>query len=187
MVYVKSQCVYTTKSKIGSQLLLASTSSHVQLRRGSEKAFNECLGVSNVFPAAACYAVQAVTYHEVASIPLGEVNRERYHGSLGCWSELVFFSLSLAAALEVTPTRYSKVQGGEGQRFRWGLWNIRISSGLYDAPWWPNAKTFTYRPECTCLVIADDVATDSDGQALARENWSYTFQEKGLTYVRDWS
>ncbi len=31
MVYVKFQFVYTTKSKMGSQLLLASTSSHVQL------------------------------------------------------------------------------------------------------------------------------------------------------------
>ncbi len=38
---------------IGSQLLLASTSSRVLLRRGSEKAFNECQGVSNVFPSAA--------------------------------------------------------------------------------------------------------------------------------------
>ncbi len=36
-----------------SQLLLASTSSHVQLWRGSEKAFNECLGISTVFPTAA--------------------------------------------------------------------------------------------------------------------------------------
>ncbi len=31
VVYVKFQFVYTTKSKMGSQLLLASTSSHVQL------------------------------------------------------------------------------------------------------------------------------------------------------------
>ncbi len=46
--------VYTTKSKVGKQLLLAaSTSSHIQLRRGSEKAFNECLGVSNFFPSVA--------------------------------------------------------------------------------------------------------------------------------------
>ncbi len=51
--YVKLQFVHTTKSKMGSQLLLTSTSSHVQLWRGSEKAFNECLGVSNVFPTAA--------------------------------------------------------------------------------------------------------------------------------------
>ncbi len=49
----QSQFVYTTKSKMGSQLLLASTSSHVQLWQESEKAFNECLGVSNVFPTAA--------------------------------------------------------------------------------------------------------------------------------------
>ncbi len=50
VVYVKFQFVYTTKSKIDSLLLLASTSSNVLLGRGSEKAFNECLGVSNVFP-----------------------------------------------------------------------------------------------------------------------------------------
>ncbi len=53
VVYVKFQFVYTTKSKIGSQFLLASTSSHVQLWRGSEKVFNECLEVSNVFSTAA--------------------------------------------------------------------------------------------------------------------------------------
>ncbi len=38
--------------KVGSQLLLTSTSSNVLLGRGSKKAFNECLGVSNVFPSA---------------------------------------------------------------------------------------------------------------------------------------
>ncbi len=48
-VYVKFQSVFITTSKIGSQLLLASTSSDVLLGWGSEKAFNECLGVSNVF------------------------------------------------------------------------------------------------------------------------------------------
>ncbi len=48
VVYVKSQLGYATNSKMGSQLLLASTRSHVQLLRGSKKAFNECLGVSNV-------------------------------------------------------------------------------------------------------------------------------------------
>ncbi len=53
VVYVKFQFVYTTKSKLGSQLLLASTSSHAKLWRGSEKAFHECLGVSNVFATAA--------------------------------------------------------------------------------------------------------------------------------------
>ncbi len=53
VVNVKFQFVYTTSSKIGSQLLLASTSSNVLLERGSEKTFNECLGVSNVFPSAA--------------------------------------------------------------------------------------------------------------------------------------
>ncbi len=46
----KFQFIYATTSQIGSQLLLASTSSNVLLGQGSEKAFNECLGVSNVFP-----------------------------------------------------------------------------------------------------------------------------------------
>ncbi len=50
---VKFQFVYTTTSKMDSLLLLASTSSNVLLGRGSEKAFDECLGVSNVFPYAA--------------------------------------------------------------------------------------------------------------------------------------
>ncbi len=53
MVNVKIQFVYATSSKTGSQLLLTSTSSKVLLGRGSEKAFNECLGVSNVFPSVA--------------------------------------------------------------------------------------------------------------------------------------
>ncbi len=44
VVYVKFQLVYTTTSKIDSQVLLG---------RGAEKAFNECLGVINVFPSAA--------------------------------------------------------------------------------------------------------------------------------------
>ncbi len=39
-------------SKIDSQLLLAHSSSNVLSGRGSEKAFNECLGVSNVSPSA---------------------------------------------------------------------------------------------------------------------------------------
>ncbi len=43
-VYAKFQLVYTTTSKIGSQLLLG---------RGSEKAFNERQGVSNIVPSAA--------------------------------------------------------------------------------------------------------------------------------------
>ncbi len=44
-----------------------------------------------------------------------------------------FFSLPLDAALEDTPTKYSKVRAtaeGEGQHFRWGLWNTGISSRL---------------------------------------------------------
>ncbi len=45
---IKFQKCVTTKS-----LLLASTSSNVLLGRSSEKSFNECLGVSNVFPSAA--------------------------------------------------------------------------------------------------------------------------------------
>ncbi len=39
-------------NKIGSQLLVASASSNVLLGQGSEKAFNEGLGVGNVFPSA---------------------------------------------------------------------------------------------------------------------------------------
>ncbi len=53
VVYVKFQLVYTKTSKIGSPILLASTSSNVLLERGSEKAFHEYLGLSNVFPYAA--------------------------------------------------------------------------------------------------------------------------------------
>ncbi len=43
------------------------------------------------------------------------------------------FSLPLIAAIKGTHTKYSKVRttvGGEGQLFRWGLWNIGISSRL---------------------------------------------------------
>ncbi len=50
MVCVKFKFVYATTSKIGSQFLRASASSKVLLGRVSEKAFDECLGVSNVFP-----------------------------------------------------------------------------------------------------------------------------------------
>ncbi len=42
-----------------------------------------------------------------------------------------FSFLPLVAALESTPTRYSKVRAtaeGEGQSLRWELWNIGISS-----------------------------------------------------------
>ncbi len=42
--------MYATTSKIGSQHLLASTIRKVLLVQGSEKAFNECLGLSSVFP-----------------------------------------------------------------------------------------------------------------------------------------
>ncbi len=52
VVYAKVQLVFTT-SEIGSQLLLASTSSNVLLGRGSVKAFNQCLGVGNFLPSAA--------------------------------------------------------------------------------------------------------------------------------------
>ncbi len=38
---------------MGSLLLLAFTRSSVLLGRGSEKTFNECLGVSNIYPSAA--------------------------------------------------------------------------------------------------------------------------------------
>ncbi len=50
MVYAKLKSVYASTSKIGSQILPASTSSKVLLGRGSEKAFDECLGVGTVFP-----------------------------------------------------------------------------------------------------------------------------------------
>ncbi len=45
-------------------------------KRGSEETFNECRGVSNVFPTAALVQAVVIFHHEVASIPLGEVNRE---------------------------------------------------------------------------------------------------------------
>ncbi len=72
VVYVKFQFVYTTKSKMSSQHLLASTSSHVQLWRGSDKAFHECLGVSNVFPNAAVVQT-VVTYSQIHLILLPEL------------------------------------------------------------------------------------------------------------------
>ncbi len=50
VAYAKFQFVYTTKSNIGSQHLLASTRSNVLLGRGSDKEINECIGVSNAFP-----------------------------------------------------------------------------------------------------------------------------------------
>ncbi len=65
-----------------SQLLLASTSSHVQLWRGSEKVFSEYLGVSNVFPTAAKVQTVVTYHHEVASVPLGEVSRESWAAPL---------------------------------------------------------------------------------------------------------
>ncbi len=49
MVNAKFKFVYSTTSKIGSQFLRASTSPKVLLGGGSEKAFDECLVVSNVF------------------------------------------------------------------------------------------------------------------------------------------
>ncbi len=53
VVPVQFVFVYNTTSKIGSQLLLDSTRSNVLLGQGSEKTFNECLGVSNDFPSTA--------------------------------------------------------------------------------------------------------------------------------------
>ncbi len=52
VVKVKIKFVHT-KNKIGSQVLLAFTSSNVLLGRGSEMALNECLEVSNDFPTVA--------------------------------------------------------------------------------------------------------------------------------------
>ncbi len=61
VVYVKVQFVSTITSKIGSQLLPSSTNSNAQLGRGPEKAFNECLGVSNVFHSAALVQIWLLT------------------------------------------------------------------------------------------------------------------------------
>ncbi len=47
---MKLQLVYTTASKIGNQLLLASTISNVLLGPGSVKAFNECLPLCRLSP-----------------------------------------------------------------------------------------------------------------------------------------
>ncbi len=48
VMFVKPQLVYTATSKIGSRLLMASTSSNVQLGHGSEKTFSECLSSTSV-------------------------------------------------------------------------------------------------------------------------------------------
>ncbi len=57
MVYVKFQfvyaCMFASTTKMGSQLLRAFISSKVLLGEGSEKAFNEYLGVRIAFPSAA--------------------------------------------------------------------------------------------------------------------------------------
>ncbi len=58
---------------------------------------------------------------------------QHIYGSLWRWSELAFFSLPLVAAFGDTSTRCSKVKAtaeGEGRPFRWGLWNIWLSSQL---------------------------------------------------------
>ncbi len=65
VVNVKFQFVYTTTSEIGCQVLPSSTSSNVLLGRGSEKAFNECLGVRNVFPSAAYVQIWLLLLHLV--------------------------------------------------------------------------------------------------------------------------
>ncbi len=52
VVRLKFRTVCTAASKIGSQLLLASTSSNLLRGLGSEKVFAECLGVSSVFSSA---------------------------------------------------------------------------------------------------------------------------------------
>ncbi len=61
MVYVEFQLVYATSSKIGSQLLLTLASSKVLLGRGSEKAFDECLGVGNIFPSVAKVLIRVLS------------------------------------------------------------------------------------------------------------------------------
>ncbi len=60
VVYVKFQFEHTTKTKMDSQLLLAPTSSHAQLWRGSEK------GIQWVFPTTAL--IQAVTYLRMLTV-----------------------------------------------------------------------------------------------------------------------
>ncbi len=49
VVCVKCKFVYTAKSKMGSQLLLAPPVHTSNCDGDLKKAFNECLGVSNVF------------------------------------------------------------------------------------------------------------------------------------------
>ncbi len=65
VVYVTFQFVSATKTKMGSPPLLATTSSQVQISRGFEEAFNECLGVSNVFPIAALVQTVVIYFRTV--------------------------------------------------------------------------------------------------------------------------
>ncbi len=58
-----------------SDLILV-TSCNALLGRASEKAFNECLGVSNAFSSSAKVQLLVTYHHAVAIIPLGEVTRE---------------------------------------------------------------------------------------------------------------
>ncbi len=67
-------CVFSYKYNWTIRFSQGPTSSNVLLGQGSEKAFTECLGVSNVFPSAALVHIWYSTYHHaMASKPLGEV------------------------------------------------------------------------------------------------------------------
>ncbi len=77
VVYGKFKFAYTTTSKIGSQLLMTSTSSNVLLEWISEKAFNECLWIKQSRPLGHVRPNWVTYHHEVASIPLGEVSLKR--------------------------------------------------------------------------------------------------------------
>ncbi len=85
-------CKEKLRCKIGSQHLLASTSSTVLPGRGSEKAFNEFLGVTNDGPS---------YHHEVASISLGEVNRES-SSVLSVINQLHSTATTVAVAADLT-------------------------------------------------------------------------------------
>ncbi len=63
VVYVKFKFVYTTTSYI-----VNSTSSNVFLRRGSEKTFNNYLGLSNVFPSAVFVQVMRWQLYHLARL-----------------------------------------------------------------------------------------------------------------------
>ncbi len=111
VAYVKFKFVYTTTtSKIGSRLLLASTTPNVLLGRGSKVAFNECFGVNNVFPSPRV-SPNLLSYHnEVAGIPFGEVIRVfRFHHKGLQIFKLVLTQVCLRAQYALSYNRYQSV------------------------------------------------------------------------------